>query len=176
MQLELVEQRAQPAALPVDLALLRRLVAALGHAGWWLNLVLADDLQMADLNRRWYGGKGPTDVLSFSYLEAAGPGDPTLAAGVGEAAHALWVALGDGEEPVTAGEVIIAPSFVGARCAREGWDVATEWALLQVHGALHVLGWTHDTDEALAAMRAREAALLGREGIAHPLPPATGGP
>jgi probable rRNA maturation factor len=169
MILELVDQRPQPAELPVPLATLAELVEPLGRAEWVLNLVLVDDPVMADLNARWYGGEGVTDVLSFTYLEAEGSDAPHLAAGEGEAAGDLWVAPGDASPAVTAGEVILAPDYVADRCAQEGWDLRSEWSLLVVHGALHVLGWEHGTPGARAAMQRREAAVLDRLGVAHPL-------
>ena len=169
MKLEIVDQRPQPIPLPLSAEPLAALLAPLGRADWVVNLVLVEDHVMADLNTRWYGGEGPTDVLSFSYLEVDGPATPQLRAGEGEAARDCWVAIGDQEPEVTAGEVIVAPAFVADRCRREDWDLETEWALLVVHGALHILGWEHGTDEARRAMRAREAAQLQRQGFVHPL-------
>lgn len=170
MKLELVDQRAKRDSPPLADSQLASLVSTLGDAAWVVNLVLVEDHVMADLNGRWYGGEGPTDVLSFSYLEPEGPGAPHLAGGTAEAARDLWVAPGEQDSEVTAGEIIVAPGFVAGRCGREGWDLATEWALLLVHGGLHVLGWEHDTAAARRAMRAREAELLSREGYTHPLP------
>lgn len=165
----MVDQRPRPEAAPLDEARLAALVTPLGRADWVVNLVLVEDHVMADLNARWYGGEGPTDVLSFSYLEHEGPAVAHLPAGEGDAARDLWVAAGEQQAEVTAGEVIVAPAFVADRCGKEGWDLATEWALLAVHGALHVLGWEHSTDQARRIMRTREADLLRREGFAHPL-------
>jgi len=169
MQLELVDQRLREDAPPLAIEVLRGLVADLGADQWWLNLVLVDDPQMASLNQRWYGGHGPTDVLSFSYLENEGPGAAILTAGQGCAAHDLWADPVADDQPQIAGEVIIAPSFVAARCAREQWDLADEWALLLVHGSLHVLGWTHDDDDQQAAMRTQEHAVLAAADRRHPL-------
>jgi probable rRNA maturation factor len=169
MILELVEQRTRPGDLPLAAESLAGLVADLGRGDWVLNLVLVDDHVMADLYGRWYGGEGVTDVLSFTYLEDVGAGAPALAAGESGAARDMWLAPGDLAPPVVAGEVILAPSFVADRCGREGWDLAAEWALLTVHGALHVLGWEHGDDEAREAMRTREAALLAARGFGHPL-------
>ena len=169
MILELVDQRTHTDAPSVATAELAELVASLGRPDWVLNLVLVDDHVMADLYGRWYGGQGVTDVLSFTYLEDEGPGAPALPRDDGGAARDLWLAPGDVAPPVVAGEVILAPAFVADRCGREGWDLAAEWSLLTVHGALHVLGWEHGDDEAREAMRTREAALLAVRGIGHPL-------
>ncbi len=137
---------------------------------------------MADLNARYLGGDGVTDVLSFSYLEAAAreSGGDGLAAGQSGAARALWLPedAGDaaaGEAPL-AGEIVLAPRFIAARCRRENWDPRLEWAMLVVHGALHILGWDHADAAARREMRALEAAALAREGLAHPLLPETEAP
>ncbi len=169
MRLELVDQRPRPEATPLPLDQLAALVAPIGQAEWVLNLVLVEDPTMADLYSRWYGGQGVTDVLSFTYLEDQGLGEPHLQATVGQAARDLWVAPGDGAGEVTAGEVVLAPDFVARRCADEGWDLKTEWALLLVHGALHVLGWEHQDPDQRQAMRTHEAAVLETQGMAHPI-------
>ncbi|HOX26638.1 MAG TPA: rRNA maturation RNase YbeY [Candidatus Krumholzibacteria bacterium] len=169
MKCELVDQRVRPESLPLDATRLAALTGGLGRPDWVVNLVLVEDHVMADLYERWYGATGVTDVLSFAYLENAGAGEPDLASGDRLAARDLWVAPGEVAEPVTVGEVILAPAFIAARCRAEGWDLEAEWALLVAHGCLHVLGWEHARATARRAMRACEAALLAQIGIAHPL-------
>ena len=178
MRLQVVELRTTVADEPgADLprALLADLVAGLGRGSWELNLVLVDDDAMADLNARHYGGEGVTDVLSFSYLEEAGRGEPQLAAGEGGAAADLWLPVAPAGQPALAGEIVLALDYVEDRCRRRAWDRTTELALLVVHGALHVLGWRHDDAEQTRAMRAREAEQLARHGLHHPLLETGGG-
>jgi probable rRNA maturation factor len=176
MILRLLDQRSRAGESPAaEEPLLAELVARLGRSQWALNLVLVDDEAMADLNIRYHGGDGVTDVLSFSYLEEAEAGDDGLAAGESGAASALSLpgACSDeaaGEVPL-AGEIVLAPQFIAARCRREGWDLRIEWAMLVVHGALHVLGWDHAEATQQREMRDLEAAALARQGLAHPLPP-----
>ncbi|MFN2371544.1 MAG: rRNA maturation RNase YbeY [Candidatus Krumholzibacteriia bacterium] len=178
MKLNLVERRRRPRQEPDPWAAGRRawpacaaLAAGLGVPGWRIDVVLLDDTDMAELNRDFRGGDGVTDVLSFSYLESEGPGDPDLPAGGGEAAVDLWVeALTPAEaDAATVGELVLAPAFVDGRCRRMGWDVDHEWPLLVVHGCLHVLGWIHDTAPQREAMQAVEARLLAGQGLPHPL-------
>lgn len=169
MKLVLVERRPRAAALPVPPQTLAGLVDPLGRPDWELNLVLVRDREMADLNAAWYGGEGPTDVLSFPYLDEQGCGPPALAAGTGGAARDLWVPPAETPAVLTAGEVVLAPDYVAGRAAAGGWDPAAEWALLLVHGALHVLGWRHGSAAERRAMQAEEEALLRRGGFDHPL-------
>ncbi len=178
MILKLLDQRGQSAGPPAaEESLLAAAVAPLGRPHWELNLVLLDDAAMAELNVRYHGGEGVTDVLSFSYLEEAPPDQEGLAAGDGGAATALWLPeesadTAAGEAPL-AGEIVLAPRFIDERCRREQWDPRLEWAMLVVHGALHILGWDHGEAKQQQAMRALEATALARLGLAHPLLPET---
>jgi probable rRNA maturation factor len=178
MILNLVDQRRlanEPlAAAPT---LLAALVARLGRPHWELNLVLVDDEAMADLNVRYHGSAGATDVLSFSYLEAEGPAAEQLASGEAGAARTLYLPRETGpspeDDPPLAGEVVVAPRFIGERCRRENWDLQLELAMLLVHGALHILGWDHEEAAPRRRMRELEAAELARQGLGHPLLPET---
>lgn len=156
------------------MAELSGLVAPLGWPDWRVELVWVDDEEMSSLNGRWRGSEGLTDVLSFSNLSVRGDGKPALPAGAGGAATDLW--RDDDQPPADApvGEIVIAPRYVRRRCAERGWDFAGELALLVVHGVLHVLGWTHDTPAAAAAMRELERGILARGGRRHPLLDADG--
>lgn len=178
MKLKLVERRRDPQAPHDPWAAGRRawpaceaMAAGLGLPGWTVDVVLLDDADMEELNRDFRGGDGVTDVLSFSYLETEGPGEPDLLPPEGEAATALWVEALSPEEADAAevGEVVLAPAFVDRRCREQGWDVAHEWPLLVLHGCLHILGWVHDSPAERAAMQAVEARLLADRGLPHPL-------
>jgi len=173
LKLTLVERRPQAAAPPLTAAQLAALVADLGCASWLVNVVLVTDREMGELRQRWYGGEGVTDVLSFSYLETAGLGPPQLAVACGGAACDLWILTEPEAEATLVGEVVLAPAYVARGARAAGWDLAAEWALLVVHGCLHILGWRHDHAAQRQAMRAREREILARAGFTHPLPPET---
>jgi len=159
----------EDAAGPAAQRLWTRLAAGVGPADWRVDLVLVEDTTIAVLNERYRTVPEVTDVLSFAYLEPAGAGRPDLAAGRHDARRDLWLADTAGPEGEPVGEVVIAPDFVARRCREKGWPLEEEMALLVVHGLLHVLGWEHATDEDRTAMREREAAILGRCGLPHPL-------
>jgi len=148
---------------------LARLAEPAGDPAWPVDVVLVDDAEIAALNRQWRGRDEVTDVLSFSYLAGEGAGEPALRAGAGHAAIGLWRDPGDAAARAPVGELVIAPAFVAGQCAAHGWDLAAEWALLTVHGLLHLLGWTHDEPAATAEMRRRETELLLGAGFRHPL-------
>jgi probable rRNA maturation factor len=178
--LRLVERRARPAALgPAwDPEGFRsgapaRLVHALGRPGWGCDVVLVDDQAMAGLNREYRDLPDVTDVLSFSYLQDAGGGEPALKRGEGRACRDLWLdpvaCEREGGQPPVVGEVVLAPGFITERCRAKGWPEYGEVPLLLVHGVLHILGWDHQTDREAAAMRKVEAEILAGEGLPHPL-------
>jgi len=104
-----------------------------------LSVALVSDDEMAALNERYRGKEGPTDVLSF------GCDDPCAAAP---------------DEPITLGDVVIAPDVALRQAQELGTTVESELNLLLVHGILHLLGYDHEADEDATAMQAREAALL----------------
>jgi len=172
MILEVIDRRSaasDPTGCWVDAAAppdsLTEAVAQLGRPDWTVNLVLADDGEVAGLNRTYREGDGVTDVLSFSYLAEDGDGAPDLAAGRSGAHHDLWRDAGGD----AVGEVVLAADFVADRCRREGWRVEDEFALLVVHGCLHVLGWDHEDAAMGRDMRKLEAGLLEGMGLKHPL-------
>lgn len=104
-----------------------------------VHCVLADDARLAELNRRFRGRRGPTDVLAFPY-------DPAASGGI----------LGD---------IYVSLDRAMVQARERSEPVAREVWRLFVHGALHLAGRDHDTDETETAMtRIQEewVALLGR--------------
>jgi probable rRNA maturation factor len=95
--------------------------------------------EMSNLNERYRGVAGPTDVLSF------GCDDPCVVSG---------------DEPITLGDVIIAPDIALAQASEYGTTVEAELDLLLVHGILHLLGYDHESEDQTQVMQARERTLL----------------
>ncbi len=104
-----------------------------------LSVAVVDALEIASLSEKYRGVAGPTDVLSFGCDEPCAAGS---------------------DEPITLGDVIIAPEIAQEHAAEAGTTVEAELNLLLVHGILHLLGYEHDEDEAAEAMQAREQVLL----------------
>jgi probable rRNA maturation factor len=154
-------------------ALLAGLATGLGRDDWTVDLALVDDAAMTALNQDFRGAEGVTDVLSFSYLEADGPGLPDLAAGTGRACSDLWLEPVARQEPVgpdpVVGEIVLAPGFIARRCAEKEWPLDQEMPMLVVHGLLHVLGWDHRNESETEAMQVVEQEILAAAGLPHPM-------
>ena len=106
-----------------------------------VSITLLGRCEMASLNARHLGHRGPTDVISFGLSRAAN--------------RASDVAIGD---------IYIAPA-VAARNARERrLPARQEIDRLVVHGVLHVLGYDHPEGERRerSPMWRRQEALLRR--------------
>ncbi len=116
-----------------------RAVAALPPRRAVVHVVVTGDGALRRLNRRYRGKDRPTDVLSFSYLDARrrAPED-------------------------VAGDVFVSYQRVARDARRLGVRPAHLALRLVVHGFLHVLGYDHHTDAEAARMERRERALLRR--------------
>lgn len=104
-----------------------------------LSIALVDEAEIARLNEQYRGIAGPTDVLSFGCDEPC----PT-----------------PGDEPITLGDVVIAPAVAERQAAELGHSVEHELDVLLVHGVLHLLGYDHVDDQDASVMAARESAIL----------------
>jgi len=98
-----------------------------------VNLILTDDARIHELNRDFRGIDAPTDVLSFSQIE----GGELVRAPSGR------LALGD---------VVISLDTARRQAMEQGHSPDAELCHLAVHGALHLLGYDHQTDEDEARM------------------------
>jgi probable rRNA maturation factor len=152
------EQRAVPVELGDLTRLAEGVLLAEGVRGACeLALYFVDEATIADLNERFLGSSGPTDVLAFPIDDdvpesgrspdagSAGPDRPPV-----EAA----------EIPLLLGDVLVCPVVAERNAVEHGRTVRDELALLVVHGTLHVLGWDHADAEETATMQARERELL----------------
>ena len=151
--------------------LARAMASALDAAGApssaSIGLILADDAELAELNRVHLGGDGPTDVLSFPLLPPGSFPVFPLAAAVSPVPSPAF-ATPPGRR-LHLGDVVVsveraAEQAAAGRGGQTGdvrWSVADELRLLVTHGTLHVCGWDHAEPAEEAAMRALERRLLG---------------
>ena len=124
-----------------------------------MSMLFVDEPAMAELNRRFLGSEGPTDVLAFPIDEdvieagrspdSGGPGPGTLAQEASEV-------------PIVLGDVVLCPSVAQRQAPDHAGTYDDEMALLVVHGILHLLGMDHADDKGAEAMERRERELLER--------------
>ncbi|HYN95185.1 MAG TPA: rRNA maturation RNase YbeY [Pilimelia sp.] len=110
-----------------------------------LSVLLVDVEYMTELNHRWMGGDGPTDVLAFPMDEG------TVDHGPGESA---------GGEPALLGDIVLCPEVAAKQAATAGHATDDELQLLTVHGCLHLLGYDHAEPDEEREMFGLQARLL----------------
>lgn len=142
MQISVVSHREPE---PLDLLAFERLAGFVleredAPAAVELSIAVVEIAEMAELNGVYRDKEGPTDVLSFPC------DDPCAVVGP--------------DEPVTLGDVVIAPEVAERQAVEYGHTVEEELNLLLVHGVLHLLGYDHEDDADASVMQARERVLL----------------
>ena len=110
------------------------------HPGVVAVLLTGDD-PVAEMNERFRGKSGPTNVLSFPAIEGA---DNML------------------------GDIALAWGVVEREAADKGISIENHLSHLIVHGFLHLQGYDHQTDAEAEEMEDIERRALGRLGIADP--------
>lgn len=120
-------------------AALPPLEASLPPLSWSVNVRLAGDREVRRLNSRFAGDDHATDVLSFE--------------------------SGDVSEGFL-GDVVISWPAVLRQSDEFGHAPEAEFALLAVHGFLHLLGWDHVTAAEERAMNRLTVMALTREDLA----------
>src|SRR5256714_12242404 len=104
-------------------------------------VAFVSDRAMRELNRRWRGRRGTTDVLSFP-------------SGQDEFEKAAGLCLGD---------VVISVEQAAKQAAEHGLEFEGEVEQLILHGLLHLCGYDHETDN--GEMNTLELKLRRRLGI-----------
>lgn len=162
MKLELVlDDRSLP-WLPSDATRrgLERLLGELGPEAARLQVVCTDDETLREHNRHYRERDRSTDVLSFSYLDNPVPRRQALLEGrLGP--DQLSSDPGFEDDPL-AGQLLISVETLRRRGAVHASDLEAEWVFMVVHGALHVLGYDHATEEDALEMEGHERRIMGR--------------
>jgi probable rRNA maturation factor len=151
-----VQHACVSADLPADADLARwacTALAAEGQAGEMsIGLRLVDEAEGAELNARYRGRDGATNILSFPFEPPAGLPPEAIAALGPELAGQL-------------GDLVICVPVLRREAGEQGKRLATHAAHLMVHGILHLLGYDHiDPDEA-DTMEALETDILAGLGF-----------
>ncbi len=152
------EQSAQPVDAMRLVTLAKAVLGAQGvKADAELSMLFVDEEAMAELNKRFLGKDGPTDVLAF-------PIDDDDVMEGGRSPDSLGP--GPGADPETSdppnllGDVVVCPAVAARNAPEHAGTYDDEMALLVVHGILHILGMDHVDNEEAEAMEARELELL----------------
>lgn len=106
-----------------------------------VELVLTCNDAIAQLNRSFRGIDAPTDVLSFPNADKGKK-------------HPL-------------GSIVISDDYVRQAALEHGHTPQEEFALLYIHGLLHLLGYDHECDH--GEMRQKEEALIRKYGLPRSL-------
>ena len=104
-------------------------------------VLLSGDDVVAELNERFRGKAGPTNVLSFP--AAANP---------------------EGQ----IGDIALAYGVCAREASEQGKTLSQHLCHLTVHGVLHLLGYDHETDGEAEAMEALERSILESLGVPDP--------
>ena len=134
-------QRKRPVDVERWRVFAERALEVVPSGGAGVTVAFVSDRAMRELNRRWRGKRGTTDVLSFP-------------SGQEEFERA---------EGATLGDVIVSAEQAARQAAAHGLDFEGETAQLILHGLLHLCGYDHETDS--GEMNALELTLRRRLGI-----------
>jgi len=111
-----------------------RILDALGLQDKELSVLLTDDDEITELNRRYLGRNRPTNVIAFPM---------------------------EGPHPRPLGDVVISTETAKREAEESGIEMREEVALLLAHGILHLLGYDHEGDpEEARRMEEEEERLI----------------
>ncbi len=137
-----------------------------------VDVSLVGDEEIADLNSEYRGLGGATDVLSFPLCD---PEDFTVYDPIdGDLAELPDVpSLDWPSDPETCveadilGDIVISMPRAAEQAAEYGHSLAREACYLAVHGALHLVGYDHETPDDRDHMRRLEEMVMAALGLAR---------
>jgi len=99
-------------------AIIAEVLAEFSINTYIISISTVSEKEMTDMNQRFYGAVGPTDVLSFKY-----------------------------EADILEGEIFICPAQLKISAQADNLNFSQELIKLTLHGLLHLLGYHHDSPE-----------------------------
>ena len=132
-------------------ALLEVTLAAEGATGAEVGVIFVGERRMRTLNRGHRGQDVVTDVLAFPLEDAD---DAVVSPEAADAPRAA--PTGPDGPPRLLGDVVVCARQALRQARAAGLPPAVELAVLLVHGALHLLGYDHETDAGRMALRQAE--------------------
>jgi len=122
-----------------------------------LSVLFVGEQAISDLNKRFLGKDGPTDVLAFPMDEEPAEGGRSPdSGGTGPG----WVPSEPDDMPTLIGDIVICPEVAHRNAPDHAGTYEDELALLVVHGILHLVGMDHMEEDEAEAMEKREQELL----------------
>lgn len=122
-------------------------LSELTDASGVINAKVTDEEEVRRLNHSYAGKDESTDVLSFSYLEDQEPGIQ--------------------QTDTELGDIVISNQHVASQARQAGTDENTEFILLLLHGALHILGYDHVEAEDRRHMEQLQSDIMARLGLVY---------
>ncbi len=103
-----------------------------------LSLLIVDDLQIAEFNKKYLDREGPTNVIAFAMRE-------------GRFSHI---------SPELLGDVVISIETAAQEGKNAGMSLTQRFDQLLVHGILHLFGYDHVNDSEQAAIMEKKSDFL----------------
>ena len=110
-----------------------------------LSILFTDDSRMAQLNFRYLGRKGPTNVLAFPMAYSDAPAQQIPAV-----------------ESAMLGDVVISIDTALSEADELGETIEHTIDRLLIHGVLHLMGYDHEESETEALLMEKEEKRLMR--------------
>ena len=108
-----------------------------------VSLLLTDDQEIQNLNRKYRGIDAPTDVLAFSQIE-----------------NLNSLPASKDEKEILLGDIVISVETAQRQAAELGHSLLYELILLSIHGFLHLLGFDHDYEKKNDKMKSLETEII----------------
>lgn len=125
-------------------------IKALTEAGsmdnYEVSVLITDDSEIKEFNKKYRNVDSETDVLSFPQFEENGDSEEPL--------------FFEETEEIILGDIIISAERALEQSEDFGHSFTREMSYLLVHGILHLLGYDHMTDDDKKAMRQMEEKIL----------------
>ncbi len=126
-----------------------------------LTLRIVDSEESTQLNETYRKKNGPTNVLSFPFVQ---DNDLPAEANVSEEAE---------EANMTAdtrylGDIVLCAPVIASEADAQHKPLLDHWAHMVIHGCLHLLGYDHQHDRDAAKMEALEKNYLASLGLPDP--------
>jgi probable rRNA maturation factor len=142
-----VRNAARRKGTPKSASIRKWMAEALHGAVGEVTVRIVNAAESAELNARYRGHRGATNVLSFPAGEVRALADRELA-------------------PL--GDLVVCAEVVAREAREQQKTLDAHWAHMLIHGALHLLGYDHMTGSQARRMESRERNLLAALGFRDP--------